>query len=296
MEPMTESPQSKAVTPSPSQYDFYGLSHAGRVRRENQDHFLIASLHKTMQVYQTSLDGEELGTLTSPPRGLVFLVADGVGGVPGGKRASGTALRAIADFVTTSMDLFYTHHPHGPEAEPGYLEELKRSVERSHEVVSREGERLSGGHGRAGMATTLTMVTVRWPKAYLVHVGDSRCYRLRDGGLERMTRDQTMAQALADAGVISADQVEKSGLRHVLWSAVGGTQATPEVMTSEVRWDDIMLLCTDGLTKHVSDDEIRQQLLEVPSAAEVCQNLVTLALDRGGTDNVTVVVARLRRQ
>ena len=92
------------------------------------------------------------------------------------------------------MDLYAQF---GPEVEPGLLEELRHSVEKSHEMVLAEAER---EHGHRGMATTLTMVMARWPRAYLVHVGDSRCYRLRAGKLELLTRDQTLAQALVDAG------------------------------------------------------------------------------------------------
>ncbi len=275
--------------PSREDLDLYGLSHPGRVRAENQDHFLIASLHKTMQLHQTSLPEDALGRLTSPSRGYVFLVADGVGGSPGGKEASRTALRAIVDYVVDAMDL-YTHLE--PGLEPVFLEELQRSVEQSHEAVRRSGshedERGTGG------ATTLTMVCIRWPRAYLVHVGDSRCYRLRDGRLELLTRDQTLAQAMVEAGALTASQAEATPLRHILYSALGGTRAEPFVVTTDCRWEDVMLLCTDGLTKHVTDAEIRDGLLQATSAEQTCRDLVRLALERGGTDNVTAVVARLK--
>ncbi len=295
MEPVTRpsNHNTQGLRPTADQADIFGVTHQGRVRTENQDQFLIASLHKILQVHQTSLTEEELGSLTSPWRGLLFLVADGVGGVPGGKRASGTALKAIADYVTNAMDL-YTHY--GPERESEFLSHLKKSIEKSHEAVTREGVRVSGSNEMPRMATTVTMVTIRWPRVYIVHVGDSRAYRLRDGKLERMTRDQTMAQALVDAGVMQADAAESSALKHVLWSAVGGSQANPEVMTTDIQWDDVMLLCTDGLTKHVSEDEIRQQLITSLPAETIANNLVGLALERGGTDNITVVAGRLKQQ
>jgi protein phosphatase len=292
MDPSVETTTPPVPRPTADQADIYGLSHPGKVRLENQDHFLIATLHRTLQVQQSSLSEEELGPLTSRVRGFLFLVADGVGGVPGGKRASGTALRAIADYVTNAVDL-YNQDP--AESDLEFLKQLRRSVERSHEVVTREGARISGSSEKPHMATTVTMVTIRWPRAYVVHVGDSRLYRLRDGRLTQMTRDQTMAQALVDAGLLPAGAAESSALKHILWSAVGGSQATPEVLTGDIQWDDVMLLCTDGLTKHVTDEEISQQLLTVPSAQAICQNLIDLALARGGTDNVTVVVGRLRR-
>jgi protein phosphatase len=287
MTPVAEGAASQA--PARENLDLFGLSHPGNVRKDNQDHFLIASLHKTMQVHLTSLPEQALGSLISPNRGYVFLVADGVGGVPGGKEASRTALQAIMDYVVQAMDL-YTHLD--PGGDPKFLAELRRSVEQSHEAV-----RQSGGAAveveRSG-ATTLTLVCIRWPRGYLVHVGDSRCYRLREGRLEMLTKDQTMAQAMIDAGALTESQAEHTPLKHVLYSVLGGSRAEPYVLTADCRWDDVMLLCTDGLTKHVNDDEIRVQLARPITSEETCRALVELALERGGSDNVTVVVARLR--
>jgi protein phosphatase len=277
-----------ATRPRPEQIDLYGVSHPGRVRTENQDQFLIASLHKTMMVHHSSIPAEHLGRLTSDSRGFVFLVADGVGGGPAGQLASGTALTAIVDYVIHAMDLYLDIDE---TTEPMFLAQLRRSVERGHEKIQAE----SGPNRTKGMATTLTMVTVRWPKAYLVHVGDSRCYRLRNGNLEMMTKDQTMAQVLVDAGALNPDTAEQSGLKHVLWSALGGREASPETLTTDIQFDDIMLICSDGLTKHVSDSEIRDHLLRTTGSEATCRELLDLALSRGGTDNVTVVMSRLRR-
>jgi protein phosphatase len=274
--------------PTRDHYDFFGVSHPGRVRTENQDCFLIASLHKAMQVHQTSLPEENLGELISPSRGYVFLVADGVGGVPGGKDASRTALNAIVDYVLRAMDLYVGLDQ---DLEPEFLADLQRSVEKSHEVVRRAGE---ADDERVGMATTLTMVCIRWPRGYLVHVGDSRCYVLRGEELNLLTKDQTMAQAMVDAGALSPDQAERSGLKHVLYSAIGATRAEPMTLTTDIRWDDVMLLCTDGITKHVSDDEIRDALRRSTSAESTARELLQLALDRGGSDNTTVIVGRLK--
>jgi PPM family protein phosphatase len=271
------------------QYDFFGVSHPGMVRTENQDCFLIASLHKAMQVHQTSLPEETLGALISPSRGFVFLVADGVGGVPGGKDASRTALSAIVDYVLRTMDLYVQLDQ---DVEPEFLAELQRSVEQSHEVVRQAGE---ADDDRIGMATTLTMVCVRWPRGYLVHVGDSRCYMLRDGELRLLTKDQTMAQAMVDAGALSPDQAERSGLKHVLYSAIGATRAETMTATTDVRWNDMMLLCTDGVTKHVTDDEIRDALLSCTSAEKTANDLLRLTLERGGADNTTLIVGRLKQ-
>ena len=287
---MTSHPIEPARSPRPSRddIDIFGMSHQGLEREDNQDHFMVASLHKTMQVYQTSLPEDELGPLISPSRGYVFLVADGLGGGPGGQRASQTALRVISDYVTQAVDLYARIEP---ESEQIYVQKLRRSLEKTHEVLRAEGARDADSRG---MATTLTMVTVHWPRAYVIHVGDSRCYRFRGGVLEQLTKDQTMAQAMLEAGAMRPDQLEQSRLKHVLWSALGGKEASPLTLTVDCEWDDIMLLCTDGLTKHVSDPEIGEQLQTLDSAEAMCRALVDLALARGGSDNVTVVVGRLR--
>jgi protein phosphatase len=143
------------------------------------------------------------------------------------------------------------------------------------------------------MATTLTLVAFVWPMAYLVHVGDSRCYRLRDGQLERMTHDQTMAQALVDAGALTNSKAEQSPLKHILTSAVGSDALIPEVGSHHCQWDDVLLLCTDGLTKHVKDEEIAEVLKSGQTAEEMSRALVDLTLERGD-DNVTVVIGKLR--
>jgi len=283
---MTSAPNSGRL-PKQSEIDVFGLTHQGKARPTNADHFLILSLHRSMQVQGTSLPEGLLRSVTTEPRGYLFLVADGVGSGRGGELASEVALRNLALYVTHTTSLHYQCYP---EDEARFLEELKQAMTRTHETVRNEAER----HGPAGMATTLTMVAVFWPKAYLVHVGDSRCYRLRGGTLERMTHDQTMAQALVDAGALTLSKSELSPLKHVLTSAIGADEATPEVDLEVLRWDDVMLLCTDGLTKHVTDPEIEEILrLSLPAEA-TAKKLVDLALERGGSDNVTVIVARLR--
>jgi protein phosphatase len=268
--------------------DCFGLTHQGKVRRRNDDHFLIASLHKLMKVLQTSLPEPGAMPLVSETRGFLFMVADGVGGRPHGDVASGTALRFIAQYVTHLMDLY---NRLDPERETQFLTELEKSVQRSHEILVAEAER--SGDGRGG-ATTLTMVAAVWPRAYLVQVGDSRCYRLRDGTLERMSQDQTMAQALVERGALSPADAEHSPLRNMLASALGGSEARPMTASTDIRWDDVMLLCTDGLTKHVSESEIEAELAANAAAEASCRRLVDRALERGGTDNVTVLISRLR--
>lgn len=274
--------------PASADVDVFGVTDRGQVRRENQDQFLIASLHKLLRVHQSSLAADDVSPLISDTRGWLFLVADGVGGRPDGQAASGTAIKSIAHYVTHLTDLYRRLDT---EKEAVFLTELEASVLRTHEVLREEGEKEYGGRGGA---TTLTMVAALWPRAYLVQVGDSRCYRLRDGRLELMSTDQTVAQELVNSGALTPADATRSPFKGVLSSALGGQEATPITRTSDMRWDDVMLLCTDGLTRHVTDQEIESELQQIRSAEQSCRRLVGLALERGGTDNVTVVIGRLK--
>ena len=284
---MTVSPAAERV-PRQSDVDAFGLTHPGKMRPANADQFLIVTLHKTTQVQASSLPSALSKTQTSNAQAFIFLVADGVGS-GAGVLASEAALRHVMSYVTHATRLCYTvdaeEHDH-------FLEELKKAVTRAHDEVHQHAQ----VGGATSMATTLTLVAFIWPMAYLVHVGDSRCYRLREGELQRITRDQTMAQALVDAGVMPRDVADASRWKHVLSSALGAADAVPATSVYDHRWEDVMLLCTDGLTKHASDDEIRGVLTDVKSAEEICRTLLSLALDRGATDNVTAVVGRLRER
>ena len=276
--------------PTATNVDVFGLTDRGRIRADNQDQFLIASLHKLLRVHQSSLPPEDITTLISDSRGYILLVADGVGGRPDGQAASGTVVKAIAHHVTHVMDLYRRLDSNN---EATFVSELEKSVLKSHDLLVEEGKKEYAGRGGA---TTLTMVAALWPHAYVIQVGDSRCYRLRDGRLERMTEDQTLAQALLNQGALTQTEAHRSPLRGVLASALGGRDAVPSIHATDCRWDDVVLLCTDGLTRHVSDDEIAAELRAPRTSQESCQRLVQLALDRGGEDNVTVVIGRLKNK
>jgi serine/threonine protein phosphatase PrpC len=142
------------------------------------------------------------------------------------------------------------------------------------------------------MATTLTLYLGVWPRAFLLQVGDSRCYLLRDGELTQITRDQTMAQELIDLGVLTRTDASSTSLAHTLSSSIGGRQTAPAVTRMDLAWGNVVLLCSDGLTRHVSDERIRHHLRSMTSAEQVCEDLVREALEGGGSDNVTVVVRR----
>jgi protein phosphatase len=142
------------------------------------------------------------------------------------------------------------------------------------------------------MATTLTLYLGHWPRAYLLQVGDSRCYLLRGDDLVQISRDQTMAQELIDMGVMRPADVAGTRLEHTLSSSIGGRQTAPVVTRFELTWDTAVLLCSDGLTRHVSDERIAERLRGTRSSRDACEALLQDALAGGGSDNITAVVRR----
>jgi protein phosphatase len=268
--------------------DIFGLTATGKVRQENEDQFLIGGIHKALDVTQTSLAERDRAKLLGGKLGALLVVADGVGGAAAGAQASGLAVDALISYITFTMPCFF----HFAEDIGGdVLKEIATAFQTSHEKVLAEAAAESGYEG---MATTLTMAYILWPRAFIVQVGDSRLYLQRDGWLDQITRDQTMAEDLVDQGILKPELAEKSRWSNVLSSAVGGRNSTidPVLYDLGLAQDDILLLCSDGLTKHVSDPEISEILTASATAEDACKSLVQAALDGGGTDNVTVVVAR----
>lgn len=276
--------------PRDDEVDVFGLTHLGKVRKTNQDNFLICSLHKQMRVHYTSLP--EVARLPLKGERLAYLcmVADGVGGGLGGGEASRHAIAVAAQYVAETMRCYYTADATDEQA---FCDALQEAAMHCHQSVAEKAE---ADPDRRGMATTLTMLISVWPVTYLLQVGDSRCYLLREGALTQITRDQTMAQELVDQGVLTVANADNTRWAHVLSSAIGGRQTAPVVTRIDRMWDDVILLCSDGLTKHVSDDRIRERLSTMKSSKQVCEDLLQDALDGGGSDNITVLVGRLVRK
>ena len=140
------------------------------------------------------------------------------------------------------------------------------------------------------MATTLTLFIGVWPTYYLLQLGDSRYYMWRDGKLRQVTRDQTMAQDLVDEGVMTRAAAARTPMANVLSSAIGGDTTVPAVTRLHSDWGIVHLLCSDGLTRHVSDERIAQVIGSMTSSKQACEQLLQEALDGGGTDNITLIV------
>jgi serine/threonine protein phosphatase PrpC len=272
--------------PRDDEIDVYGLTHVGKVRRVNQDHFLIGSLHKQMQVKMTSLEHVDLTPPGSERLAFLAMVADGVGGGTWGEEASRFTVEAISEYLTRSMHCYYTADATDDQSFSRALGDV--ALQCHSDLAARAG----GGSATGRMATTLTMWLGVWPRAYLLQVGDSRYYLLRDGELTQISRDQTMAQELIDAGVLTRHHPGTEKWANVLSSAIGGHQASPVVTGVENGWGHVHLLCSDGLTKHVSDKRIAERLRAMTSARQVCEDLLQDALDDGGTDNITIIVGR----
>jgi protein phosphatase len=240
-----------------------------------------------MRVRVTSLPNPELLEMPSQRIASVGMVCDGVGGHAGGEAASRSAVEAVSSYVTNAMECFLDEaHNSDPEV---FLESLRRAAKNAHELIAAKAKE-SGD--RKGMATTLTMFLAVWPNLYLLQVGDSRAYRLRNGVLEQLSRDQTMAQELLASGVLTPEQAARSPYSNVLSSSLGGATWSPEVTHIDLRHGDLYMLCTDGLTRHVSDEQITRRLLNLTSSEQAARALLADALDAGGTDNVTVLVLR----
>jgi protein phosphatase len=282
-------PQASIRKPVDDEVDVYGLTHPGLVRSDNQDHFLICSLHKQMRVHQSNL--ADIDEIPSNTERLAFLamVADGVGGSSSGNEASRAAVEAITLYVSHSMHCYYTADATEDDL---FIEALNEAAMHCHEYIVKK----SDAEGRFGMATTLTLWLGVWPRAYVLQVGDSRYYLLQDEDLEQISSDQTVGQELIDRGIITRASQAGERWAHVLSSTLGGPQASPVVTGVEQNWGFVHMLCSDGLTRHVPDERIRERLLEMKSAREACEGLLEDALDGGGKDNITIIVGRAVRK
>ena len=271
--------------PRDDEIDVHGLTHVGRVRSENQDHFLLATVHKRVNLIATNLETQAQLPVREQRVAFLAMVADGVGGAQGGAEASATALESAMQYVNDSMSCLYDRDV----AESTFTEMLQRCALRSHEAIR---ERASASEQHGSMATTLTLFMGVWPAYYLLQLGDSRYYLWREGRLTQVTRDQTLANDLVDQGILSRAQAPHTQFAHVLSSALGADTAEPVVTRLRAEWDSVHLLCSDGLTKHVSDERIAERLAHMTSSKQVCEQLLADALEDGGSDNITIIVGR----
>ncbi len=270
--------------------DAFGLSDLGRERTRNEDAFLIASLERALVVEDSNLPLVHDPQLDKHGGASLFIVADGMGGMGGGDVASRVAVATVADYVISHMPLAGQDNfrarlaqVSSPEIRMGLDGAIRAGNEQVKAVAEKSAHPLMG--------TTLTMAYILWPKLYIVHAGDSRCYVFRRGELYRMTRDHSLGAELAHSQ--AGRGAPEEGLANVLLNALGaGVDMRPDITRYSLERGDQLLLCTDGLHKHVADESLARVLTRNATAEGACHELVAAANATGGSDNITVLVAR----
>lgn len=266
--------------------DVAGLSHQGLVRPNNEDRYLVLRAGRYLHPLMTNL---EEGCLPKQFGETVhgMIVADGLGGMEAGEVASRLAITGMLEQLLCTPDWIFRND--GP-----WMVEIVRRIERRFRIIheslleeARKDPRLEG------MGTTLTMALSLGPVALVAHVGDSRAYLFRRGGLRQLTLDHTLAQAMVQSGALAPAEAAAHPGRHMLTQAMGTTGVAPQPQVEHVALEDAdrLLLCTDGLSEMVDDATIALELAQQPSAEKACQALVDRALAQGGKDNVSVIVA-----
>jgi serine/threonine protein phosphatase PrpC len=267
---------------------FGSRSHPGVRRATNDDHYLIVRTGRYMETVATSLP-EGAAPERFDEFGFGMVVADGLGGV-GSERASRLA-------VSTLAHLAVYRGRWNVRVDEQTASEIVQQAERFYRQVDETVSAAAGSHpALADMATTMTAAYSGGDELFIVHVGHSRAYLYRDGWLTKVTRDQTLAQRLLETGRPAPTELAARDLRHILTDAIGGLAGEADIQIESFRLfdNDIVMLCTNGLTDLVNDDQIAAVLASDRQPDDLCQALVDLALQQGGTDNVTVVLGRYR--
>jgi protein phosphatase len=269
--------------------DLGGLSDRGKVRANNEDTFFVARLDRTLRALLTNLSPGEYPA-ASAETSYGMLVADGMGGHAGGEVASRTAVRVLLDLVLQTPDWVM-------RLDDAWLQEVIRRMEQRVQLIGGALAGMAQDHpGLSGMGTTLTLACSLGADLLVVHVGDSRAYLMHQGQLRQLTRDQTVAQRMVEAGILSAEEAAQHRMRHVLTGVLSadGQKVPVECGRFTLADGDQVLLCSDGLTEMVPEAEVAGVLGRPGAAQDCCRALVDLALEAGGRDNVTVVLARYR--
>jgi protein phosphatase len=259
--------------------DYAAITHPGKVRKNNEDAYLLSAL-----------DGEE-PIINGPAQplkvgdsGLLVAVADGMGGAAAGEVASREGLAALALFLFGHWGLL----PPGRAVEAELVRVLEMAVEQASEAVLRYSD---DDRTARGMGSTLTAVVVWNGCAYLAQIGDSRAYLLRQGTLHQLTEDQTLVHDLVTQGSLTPDQARTHPQRNMITQALGSPQPLRVVLSRlSLRRGDQLLCCSDGLHGELFDDQIRAVLLRELGPRRSLELLVDEALASGGRDNITGVI------
>ena len=267
--------------------DVAALSDRGKVRERNEDHYFVARGGRHITTLLTNIPSSDVPTRFEET-GYLLIVADGMGGHAGGEVASRMAIATLINIVLHMPDwILRLDEEHAQKV-------MERAAERYRKIHQVLQEKARLDPKLRGMGTTMTAAYSLGDDLFLAHVGDSRAYLFREGKLQLLTHDQTQAQLMADIGMISQREAARHRLRHVLTSALGGTDKAVRVDIQRLKLadGDRLLLSTDGLTDMVEDEGIERVLAASDSSEAACHELVARALESGGKDNVTVVLAR----
>ncbi|MFG0263686.1 MAG: PP2C family protein-serine/threonine phosphatase [Rhodopirellula sp. JB055] len=267
-----------------------GRTDVGQRRSDNQDQFLIAELRKSMKIHSTSLPLDQEAMLFGGRSGQLLVVADGMGGHASGRHASNLAIDHLISQLLNDIHWFLHLDEDHDEA---FIESLKALLQHTHTKLLSESE---GVAEHRGMGTTLTLAYVVWPRMYVVHAGDSRCYLIRTGKCKQLTTDHTLAKQLVDAGGMKPEDEAGSRWSNVLWNVLGGhghNDLIAEVHRVELEENDTVILCSDGLTRYIDEAVLLAVANQYGDDLEaMTEHFVALANGAGGVDNITVVVSR----
>jgi serine/threonine protein phosphatase PrpC len=266
-------------SPKPIRVEVFAKTDLGKTRDHNEDRFLVADLSRRESSLQPAVRAHEIGV-----RGSLFVVADGMGGAAAGELASEMATETI-----------YQQMVRGWGTEPEvtaqrFAYRLKEAVEVANEQI----HAYAAAHPEVrGMGTTTTAVGVLADHCFLTQVGDSRAYLIRNAEAVQLTRDQSLMQRLVEAGELTEEEAAKSERRNIILQALGpDARVKVDLTHQEVRKGDVLVLCSDGLTGQVKKEEIAAIATRERDLQAACDKLVALANERGGPDNITVVVVR----
>lgn len=285
--PAASGSQPKLCLESMVKVDFGALTHAGKVRKNNEDHYLVGRLGRSIEPLMTNMPTGQL-----PERlaeyGYGMLIADGMGGAAAGEVASRMAINLLVKLIIDTAK--WGRRIDEQEAE-ALMERIEGYYTAIHSELVRQGEI---NPAITGMGTTLTVAYSFCSDLFVAHVGDSRAYLFREGQLRQLTHDHTVAQRLADTGDIPQEAVAKHRLRHMLTNVLGGHKGSvvTELEQFQLVDGDRLLLCSDGLTDMVDDAAIGAVLRDIEPPQEAAEKLLDLALDAGGKDNITIILAR----
>jgi protein phosphatase len=267
--------------------DVFGISDQGRIRPNNEDHFLVIRCGRILETVFSNLTGNGPGDRFEES-GYGFVVADGVGGEAAGEIASLEAIFGLLDLALQTPDWQFKW---GAKE----MNTVKwRMQDRFRRVNAALVQRGTAHEALRGMCTTMTAALSNGKNLIVGHIGDSRAYLLHQGKLKRLTRDHTLAEQLRGEGIDPLHDRLLNQLKSVLMQALGASESecSPEVDDYVLHDGDQLLLCTDGLTDMLEDTEIESVLLKEESSQSACRKLLDQALANGGRDNVTIIVAR----